>query len=305
MSSPATAPPPPADHHRAAYSQLLAVVVIWGFNFTISKWSLREFPVLAFTALRFLLASVLLLAVLAHREGTIRPPDGSRRRLVLLGVVGNTVYQLCFIIGLSITTASNSALVLASMPAMVAGLAVAFGFERITARTAEGLALASLGVIRVVAARGVSFGAGTFRGDALTFVAVICWAVFTIGVRRLPGGISPLAITTWTMVFGTPILLLLGLPSLAGMDWGAVSATGWAGLVYSSAMSLVLAYVLWNNSVRAIGSSRTAVFACLTPLVAMGSATLILHERPTAVQLAGAGAILTGVLLSQRTPKAL
>ena len=290
----------PAEHHPAAYPQLLAVVLIWGLNFTVSKWSLREFPVLGFTALRFAIASLLLLAVLRWREGSIRPAPGTLRGLALLGVTGNSVYQLCFIIGLSLTTASNSALVLASMPAMVAGLAFAFGLERVTPRAAEGLVLASIGVVLVVAARGLALGGHPLRGDLLSFGAVICWAVFTLGVRRLPHGISPLAITTWTMVLGTPVLFLLGVPSLVRMDWGAVSLLGWAGLVYSAAMSLVVAYVLWNNSVRVIGSSRTAVFACITPLVAMASAALILHERPTPLQLAGAGAILGGVILSQR-----
>ncbi len=290
----------PAVHRPAAYPQLFAVVLIWGLNYTVSKWSLREFPVLGFTALRFAIASVLLVAVLRWREGSIRPAPGHLRRLALLGVTGNSVYQLCFIIGLSLTTASNSALVLASMPAMVAGLAFVFGLERVTARSAEGLALASIGVVLVVAAHGLALGGHTLHGDFLSFGAVICWAVFTLGVRRLPDGISPLAITTWTMVLGTPVLLLLGLPSLVRMDWGAVSPLGWAGLVYSAAMSLVVAYVLWNSSVRVIGSSRTAVFACITPLVAMASAAFVLNERPTPLQLAGAAAILGGVILSQR-----
>ena len=305
MPTAATAPRAPAEHHRAAYSQLLTVVVIWGLNFTVSKWSLREIPPLAFTALRFVLASVLLLALLYRQEGTIRPPRGSVGRLTVLGLIGNTIYQICFIVGLSITTVSNSALVLASMPAMVAGLAFAFRLERVTARAAEGLGLASVGVVLVVAARGVSFGPSTLPGDLLTFGAVICWSVFTLGIRRLAVPMSPLAITTWTIVLATPVLVVVGLPSMLAMDWGAVDLLGWAGLLYASVLSLVLAYILWNNSIRAIGASRTAVFSCLTPLVAMTSAVLVLHERPTLIQLAGAAAILTGVLLSQRTPKAL
>ena len=305
MPTAATAHGPTADHRRAAYSRLLTVVVIWGLNFTISKWSFHEIPPLAFTALRFVLASVLLLALLRHREGTIRPPRGSIGRLTVLGLIGNTIYQVCFIVGLSLTTVSNSALVLASMPAMVAGLAFAFRLERVTARAAEGLALASVGVVLVVAARGVSFGASTLPGDVLTFGAVICWAVFTLGIRRLAVPMSPLAITTWTVVLATPILVVVGVPSMLRMQCGAVSLLGWGGLIYASVLSLVLAYILWNDSIRAIGASRTAVFSCLTPLVAMSSAVLILHERPTLVQLAGAAAILTGVLLSQRTPKTL
>jgi drug/metabolite transporter (DMT)-like permease len=305
MPTAATAHRPAAVHRRAAYTELLAVVVIWGLNFTVAKWSLREIPPLAFTAFRFILASVLLLALLHRREGTIRPPRGSVGRLTVLGLIGNTIYQICFIVGLSLTTVSNSALVLASMPAMVAALAFAFRLERVTARAAEGLGLASIGVVLVVAARGVSFGAGTLRGDVLTFAAVICWAVFTHGVRRLAVPMSPLAITTWTVVLATPLLVVAGLPSMLAMNWGAVSLLGWVGVVYASVLSLVLAYILWNDSIRAIGASRTAVFSCLTPLVAMSSAVLVLHERPTLVQLGGAAAILTGVLLSQRTPKPL
>ncbi len=284
--------------------QLLFVVLIWGLNFSVSKWALRELPPLGFTALRFALASLLLLAALAWKEGSVRPPPGGVPRLALLGVVGNSVYQVCFILGLSLTTATNSSLVLASMPAVVAGLGAVFGIERLSARGAQGLVLATVGVVMVVAARGISFGSATFRGDALTFGAVVCWAGFTIGVRRLALPMSALAITTWTMVFGTPVLIALGLPSLLRMDWGAVSGVAWAGLVYSSALSLVVAYVLWNNSVRVVGSSQTAVFACITPLVAMGSAILMLGERPLPVQLLGTAAVLGGVLLAQLSPAA-
>ena len=144
----------------------------------------------------------------------------------MLGVVGNSIYQICFILGLSLTTVANSALVLASMPALVAGLGAALGIERLTRDGGRGLALASLGVILVVAARGVSFDASSYRGDALTLAAVACWASFPLGVRRLSLPISPLAITTWTMVLGTPILVAVGLPSLVRMNWGAIPRSG-------------------------------------------------------------------------------
>ncbi len=284
----------------AQIAGMLLVVVIWGCNFSVSKWALRQFPPLGFTALRFVGASVLLLAALWWREGRLLPPAGGMLRLTALGVVGNSIYQVCFIVGLSLTTASNSALVLASMPALVAGLGAALGIERLTRDGVRGLALASVGVVLVVAARGVSLQPGNYGGDALTLAAVVCWAAFTLGVRRLDLAMSPLAITTWTMVLGTPLLLAAGLPSLLGMQWSAISTLGWAGLAYSSVMSLVVAYLLWNASVRAIGSNRTAVYACITPLVAMASAMAILGERPSPIQLAGAAAIIVGVILSQR-----
>ncbi|MEO8226022.1 MAG: DMT family transporter [Gemmatimonadota bacterium] len=300
MSDSHAAPGPRVQPRRAVTAQMVAVVVIWGVNFSVSKWSLRQFPPLGFTALRFVIASIVLLAVLRWREGRIRPPAGATWPLARLGLIGNSIYQIAFIIGLSRTTATNSALILASMPALVAALGAALGIERLRRRAAQGLALATLGVVLVVVARGVSFSAGTAAGDLVTVLAVACWAAFTLGVRQLKFSMSPLAITCWTMVLGTPVLIAAGLPSLLQTDWRAITLAGWGGLGFASVMSLVVAYLLWNASVRTVGSNRTAVYACATPLVAMATAALMLGERPAALQLAGAGAIVIGVLLSQR-----
>src|SRR5690606_14254485 len=125
---------------------LLIVVTVWGLNVSLSKWALQEFPPLAFTALRFGMASVLLPLILMRAEPPLKLPLQSLLPLTALGVVGNTSYQLGFILGLSRTTATNSALVLASMPLVVAGLAAAIGMERLSRRSAVGLALATVGV---------------------------------------------------------------------------------------------------------------------------------------------------------------
>ena len=53
------------------------------------------------------------------------------------------------------------------------------------------------------------------------------------------------------------------------MDWSAVGWEGWAALAYATVLSLVVAYVIWNRSVQAVGPSRTAIYMCLTPLVAV------------------------------------
>ena len=129
-----------------------------------------------------------------HRllEGTLTLPGKAFRRLALLGLVGNTAYQLAFISGLARTTATNSALVLASMPAMVAALGSFSGTERVARRGRQGLLLASLGVVIVIAHQGIRFSAATLDGDLLSLVAVFCWALSTLGVRRLPTPLSPL-----------------------------------------------------------------------------------------------------------------
>jgi drug/metabolite transporter (DMT)-like permease len=93
--------------------------------------------------------------------------------------------------------------------------------------------------------------------------------------------------------------VLVGLPDVLRLDWGAVSPGAWLAVAYASVLSLVVAYLLWNRSVKAIGGTRTAIYMCLTPLVAVLGAWLLLNERPHPLQGVGALFIITGVLLTR------
>jgi drug/metabolite transporter (DMT)-like permease len=278
---------------------MLTVAVIWGLNFSITKGAFARFPPLAFTGVRFALASLLLVPLVRHLEGRQALPRDVLLRLVVLGVVGNTVYQLVFISGLARTTASNSALILASMPSIVALLAAGLGLEAVRPRVLAGVLLATAGVVLVVAARGEGFGGGTLAGDLLSLAAVLCWAGYTLGLRRMPDGVSPLRVTAITTVAGAPGLVLAGIPQMLAMDWSGVGGAGWAALGYATVFSLVVAYLLWNRSVQEVGPSRTVVYMCLTPLVAVAGAALLLGERPRPLQAVGAVLVIGGVLLTR------
>jgi drug/metabolite transporter (DMT)-like permease len=218
---------------------------------------------------------------------------------VVLGVVGNTLYQIAFILGLARTSATNSSLILATVPTLVAVVAGMLGLERITRRMWAGIACGTVGVVLVIATSGEEISTGTIVGDALTVLAVLCWAGYTVGLRTLPEGFTPLRVTTVTTIAGMPGLLLAGLPGLLRLEWGAVSATGWAALAYATLLSLVVAYLLWNRSVQAMGGTRTAIYMCVTPLVAVGAAVVMLGEHVRPLQGVGAALIVAGVLLTR------
>jgi len=103
-----------------------------------------------------------------------------------------------------------------------------------------------------------------------------------------------------TTVAGAPALLIAGLPSIVEMNWSAVGWEGWAALAYATVLSLLVAYVIWNRSVKLVGPSRTVIYMCLTPLVAVIAAALLLGERPRPLQAVGAALIIAGVLLTVR-----
>jgi drug/metabolite transporter (DMT)-like permease len=281
------------------------VCLIWGLNFSVTKSAFDQIPPLPFSAVRFLISSLLLWLVLRIVEGPAKLPPGALRQLIVLGVVGNTCYQLAFMLGLSRTTATNSALILSTVPTVVAVFAGALGLERITPRMRLGIALGTLGVVLVIATRGVEFDVRTVGGDVLTVLAVLFWAGYTVGLRKVHPGVSPLRVTTITTIAGTPGLVLAGLPGIVRVYWEQVGLLAWLALGYASILSLVVAYLLWNRSVKAVGGTRTAVYMCLTPLVAVLGAWLLLGERPHPLQGVGAVFIIAGVLLtrSARTVK--
>ena len=278
---------------------MLLVCVIWGFNFSVTKSAFDQLAPLPFTAVRFVVASVLLWWVLRVIEGPAKLPPGALRLLIVLGIVGNTCYQLAFMLGLARTTATNSALILSTVPTVVAVFAGALGLERITRRMWLGIALGTLGVVLVILTGGVGFDVGNLTGDLLTVLAVLFWAGYTVGLRRVPGGVSPLRVTTITTIAGTPGLVLAGLPGTIEVAWGSVGLSAWLALAYASVLSLVVAYLLWNRSVKAIGGTRTAIYMCITPLVAVLGAWLLLGERPHPLQGVGAVFIIAGVLLTR------
>jgi drug/metabolite transporter (DMT)-like permease len=279
---------------------MLAVVLIWGLNFSVTKAAFDTFPPLAFTAVRFALASLVLVALVRLLEGDAPLPRGALGRLIVLGVVGNTLYQIAFISGLARTTASNSALILAAMPPVTAVAAAALGVDPVRPRILAGVAIASVGVALVILAEGAGLAGGGLAGDLLSLAAVGCWAIYTIGLRRLPPDVSPLRVTSVTTVAGLPGLVIAGAAELWRMDWSGVGTSGWAALAYATVFSLLLAYWLWNRSVAVVGPSRTVIYMCLTPVVAVAAATVLLHERPHPIQAAGAVLILSGILLARR-----
>ena len=276
---------------------MLLVVLFWGGNFTFTKLAFVDLPPLAFNAIRFTIGSAMLWLLLQRLEPGGDTPRELWGRLVLLGIIGNTVYQVCFTLGLARTTATNTSLILSAMPTVLTVSAGVLGLERIASRQRWALALATLGVVTVIAARGISPAAGDWVGDLLILGGVACWTGYTLGLRRLAGRLSALRVTAVTMLTGTPGLVLLGVPSLLGVRWSAVGATAWVGLAYSTLLSLVAAYIMWSRAVQRLGPSRAALFTCITPLIATLVAMAVLGERPTLAHLLGGGLIIGGVVL--------
>jgi drug/metabolite transporter (DMT)-like permease len=231
-------------------------------------------------------------------EGPAPLPKGVVGPLILLGVVGNTFYQIFFMEGLSRTSATKSSLILAAMPVLVTVAASLFGIEKVTGRQRIAILLATIGVTIVVFARGGTLGGGIGAGELFLFGGVVTWAAYTLLLRHWKLPISSLRLTAWTLYTGTPGLILVGIPALRRTEWGQLSLIGWGGTLYASLLSLIAAYILWNRGVATLGAARTVAYNTVVPLVATVIAMIGLGEKPGVWHLVGGVLIVGGVLLT-------
>lgn len=278
---------------------LFLMAVIWGVNFVVVKYATEVFSPVAFTGLRVGTVAIFLLGVALI---TSRKPLARRDLigLLLMGVLGNGIYQLFFVHGVARTRAGNAALIVAAAPAFIALVARVRGMERLKTLSLVGIALSIFGVALVIIGSATSSaGQTTLLGSVLVFLAVICWTFYTIGLQPYTERIDVIQLSAATMVGGAIPLIFASTPALIATNWSTIGVGGWLALLYSSVISMGVAYFFWYRGLRVLGPTRTAVYSNLQPLVALLVAWAFLSETPTIFQGVGAATIVAGVFLTR------
>jgi drug/metabolite transporter (DMT)-like permease len=278
---------------------LFCMALIWGVNFAVVKFGAAQVEPLVFNSARVALASIVLVGIVM--AGAQRWPRGRVLAALLgLGVLGNGLYQFLFIEGIARTRAGDAALILAAAPAFMAIIGRLRGTEHTGATGIAGITLSLVGIGLVVfgdtngGARAVSL-----VGDLLLLAACLCWSLYTVFLRPYTERVDGVTLSAVTMVGGAVPLVLVSLPALATTRWETIGVGGWAAVGYSGLFALVVAYLFWYRGVRLLGPTRTAMYANLQPIIALGVAWATLHETPHLLQLVGAACIMGGLLLTR------
>jgi drug/metabolite transporter (DMT)-like permease len=280
---------------------MLVAVLIWAVNFSIVKLSLYEFTPLGFNGIRLSLAALVLAGVLAASGEGFSVRRADRPKILLLGLLGNTIYQLLFIHGIARTSASNTSIIIAMTPGFIALLSVLFKHERVHPAAWAGIGISFIGFYFVVTHRSgaVSFSWETFQGDGLVFIGALSWTFYTVLSKPLLERYSPLKLTALTMGAGTLFFIPFCVPDLVHLSYAAVPGKAWFYLVFSGLFAIVICYIIWYASVRRVGNSKTAIYDNLIPVFTVLFAHFILGERVTLLQAAGACVIFFGVYLTR------
>ncbi|UFJ40836.1 DMT family transporter [Brevibacillus humidisoli] len=291
---------------RGIYLVLLLVPLFWGGSFGASKHVVTEIPPFTTAAIRFGIASVLLAIWLT----AVRGWDWQviRRRwigLLVLSLTGVFAYNFFFFLGLSYTSATNGALVVAINPVFMTLIAVLFLGEAWSGRLGLGVLLSLTGVLLVITGGSwetlLNFSFN--KGDLLLFGAVASWVAYGIAGKIVMRGVSPLLTTTVTTIAGT---LLLAVSAWFEGGWSRVpglSGQSIGELLYIGVFATVIAFVLWNEGVHRIGASKASAYINLVPINAMWTAALFYGESVSWAQLIGMVLVIGGVLLTSQAPQ--
>lgn len=282
----------------------MLTAIFWGVNFSVVKFALVDLPPLAFNGLRFMLATATMF-ILTWAAGYRF--NFQRRHvfyLIGLGLLGNTAYQLFFVFGIDKTTADNSALILATVPAWVALVGTMSGVERVKPGGWLGVLLSLIGIILMILGSDrqteFQFGGATLNGDILVLLATLCWSGYTLLIRPMMRLYSAAAVTSFSTLMGAVPLVGVTMPTIIQLDWTEVSLSAWSALLFSGLFAITLAYFFWNYGVSRLGSTRTSLYSNLTPPVALLTAWLWLGETLTSQQWWGTLLVLVGVVLARR-----
>ncbi len=280
---------------------LLLVAVIWALNFSVIKITLEEIDPFSFNVLRYVLASFTLILIAKCRGKSILVKKEHLLPLILIGIVGNVVYQALFIIGVDLTFAANSAVILGTIPVWIALLAHIFTEEKLTFKKSFGLITAFFGVGLIISGRkgGFDFYSSNTIGDIIVLGSAIAWAIYTILSKKYLKIYDSSQYSAFISIVGVVGLLILGMPSLAKTDFSTISLAAYGGIFYSGFLSVGLAYFVWNRGVHLIGAIRTASFQNLVPVLGLIFGVILLNENLSLIQYVGCFFVILGIVSTQ------
>ncbi|HEV2094227.1 MAG TPA: DMT family transporter [Rubrobacter sp.] len=290
------------DKARAAVLteiSLILAAVFWGSNYAATKFAALSMPPVSIVAVRFLVAGLVMYAVLRVLEPKSRLAQQDLLPMAGLGFLGVAIGQTTFTFGVSLTSAANTGFIFATAPVWGLLFGLVLGLERPTWRGASGVGLSILGV-GVIFYEGLGLEGASLVGDLLVLLAAMGFGAYTVLSLRLLGRHSPLAVATYPILFGGPIVLLLSVPFFTGFGWGGVGAGAWAAVAFSAVFATAFAFSAWQTGVSRIGANRVLVYQYLISLTGVASGVVFFGEVLGAEKIVGGAVTLAGVYLARR-----
>ncbi|MFN4121634.1 DMT family transporter [Acidovorax sp.] len=293
-----------------AYLCLALSMSLVGCYVALSKPLAAALPVFLLAWMRFGIGALAMLHWLK------KPPDEppmsrqTKRLLFLESFLGNFLFTLCMIYGVSLTDAVSAGVTLAAIPAAVALMGWAFLREKVPPRTwlavacaVGGIALFSLSKTEHSALTGRAIQAKNntnlaWLGQLLLIGSVLCEAAYTVIGKKLTGSLGPKRITSLINLWGFALSTPLGLYVALSFDFAAVDWSTWALLLFYALAACTWTVWLWMTGLKTVPAAQGGVFSVMLPVTAALVGVVVLGESLSGMQAVAFAIALASVLLA-------
>jgi drug/metabolite transporter (DMT)-like permease len=293
-----------------AYACLALSMSLVGSYVALSKPLVAALPVFLLAWLRFGIGGAAMLHWL-KKPADEAPMTGQIKRLLFLeSFLGNFLFSICMLFGVSMTSAVAAGVIMAAIPAAVAVMSWLFLRERIQPRVWLAVACAVIGVGLVslskqehIALVNAAAGANlmtnnAWLGNLLLVGAVLCEAAYAVIGKKLTGSLSPKRITALINLWGFALVTPFGMWMAWRFDFSTVGASSWLLLLFYSLAASVWTVWLWMTGLKTIPANQAGVFTVMLPVSAAAVGVLVLSESLNATQIGAFAIALVGVVLA-------
>ncbi|GAB3542918.1 DMT family transporter [Noviherbaspirillum agri] len=286
-----------------AYGCLALSMSLVGSYVALSKPLAIVFPVFLLAWLRFGIGGLAMVHWL-KKPPTEQPLSWQIKKLLFLeSFLGNFLFTLCMITGVSMTSAVSAGVIMASIPAVIAVMSWIFLKERISLRVWAAVACGALGIGLLSLAKSPHAAAGAVQekawiGNLLVFAAVVCEASYAVIGKKLTTVMNPKRISSVINLWGFLLMTPLGLYAMQGFDFTSVTSGMWMLLVFYALAASVWSVWLWMTGLEFVPAAQAGVFTVMLPVSAAVVGVVVLGESLSGIQMVAFAVSLAGILLA-------
>lgn len=277
----------------------MGTILFWGTSFVSTKVLLNhEFSAVQIFTIRFVVTYLILLAA-SHKQFRCKQWK-DELILFICGIAGCTLYFWAENTALGLSPSSNVSLIVCTNPLLIMIFGgIIYKSERLCKRQILGCLITLIGMVLVVL-NGKFILKLSPLGDLLAFGSACVWAVYSLAIRPLHSKYSTLFITRKVFFYGAitslPIMIFGG-GSIPWQNFAdpVVTFNFLALTVFSS----LFGYLIWNKVLKQLGTVLASNYIYGIPLVTIITAVIALGERITTMAIAGAAAIIAGMVMAE------